>query len=103
MTTERVVDEAVSGIRLDKDIVMIPSFFNVLMAVKAMVSKEADTVFADKILRFLTSMQTFSGRGGSIQEKAKLPQLHYEQTDNNNHDADNDSRDSRDDEHAKYS
>ena len=73
LTTERVVEEAVSGIRLDKDVIMIPSFFNVLIAVKAMVSKEADIVFANKVLRLLTSMQTFSGKGGGIQEKAKPP------------------------------
>ena len=62
-----------SGIRLNQDIVMIPSLFYVLMVIKSMVSKEADTAFSDQVLSFLSSMKTFSGRGGSIQEKVKAP------------------------------
>lgn len=70
LTTEQVVDDAIHGIRLDKDMVMIPSIFYLLMVIKAMVSIEADGVFSDKVLRFARSMKTFSGRGGPIQDKA---------------------------------
>jgi len=62
LKTQHVVESAISGILLNQDMVIIPSWMGFLLSLGNLVPTEAAVIVGDKVLQYAQSMHSFRGR-----------------------------------------